>query len=370
MVEKETKPSAGGPSGTDDDAQRAAVPSGLGPVDELTLLQAAWEASPDAVLFVQRATLRVAAANPAACHLLGYAPEELQGVELLRIAPESPELAGFREGEAPAEPAERADVTAMTMARQEPRPPAVMKPHPVRISFRNCDGTAVPVECRVRVVAAPAGEYLVLVARATGESLSPVAGDAWRVTGLHYAPPTTGHPPPAGDRDGLTGLPDRRQFEGRLIVALRKARCRGDYHFGVLFIDLDGFKAVNDAWGHLHGDRVLQEIAARLQTCFRPEDMVARFGGDEFTVLLDHLRDPSDVVRVAGRVRSGLETPVEIEGRRANVTASIGIALSWHGYRDPEVMLHDADRAMYRAKAEGKARYFIWAPEREMMKDE
>jgi diguanylate cyclase (GGDEF)-like protein len=160
----------------------------------------------------------------------------------------------------------------------------------------------------------------------------------------------------------LTGLPDRRHFEGRLLVALRKARSRQDYHFAVLFVDLDGFKTVNDTWGHLHGDRVLHEIAAKLHACVRPEDTVARFGGDEFTVLVDHLRTPSDVVHVAERIQSQMQEPVEIEGRHATITASIGIALSWHGYHDAEAMLRDADRAMYRAKAEGKARYFIWAP--------
>jgi diguanylate cyclase (GGDEF)-like protein len=161
----------------------------------------------------------------------------------------------------------------------------------------------------------------------------------------------------------LTGLPDRRYFEGRLLVALRKARSRADYHFAVLFVDLDGFKVLNDTWGHLHGDRVLQEIAVRLDACIRPGDTVARFGGDEFTMLVDQLHDPSDVVHVAERIQSQMRVPVEIDGHRAAITASIGIALSWHGYRDAEAMLRDADRAMYRAKAEGKARYSIWATE-------
>ena len=359
MVETEPQASSVDPTVGKEAAQRAGAAGGLAPADELALLRAAVEASPEAVLFVHRATLRVAAANPAACQMLGYTPDELQVAELPTIVPDAPGLMATSRRDA-----------------SDPSGPGGERVAVEKAAFRNRAGGIVPVECRVRVVAATSGEYLVLVVHAAAESSgtpsedrgapaeasSPVAGEGGRVTGLHRAPPTTRHPPPAEGRDAVTGLPDRRQFEGRLVVALRKARCRGDYRFAVLFIDLDGFKAVNDAWGHLHGDRVLQAIGARLAGCIRPEDMVARFGGDEFTVLLDHLRGPSDAIRVAERIQSQMATPLEVEGRRSEITASIGIALSWHGYRDPDAMLQDADRAMYRAKAEGKARYFVWAP--------
>ena len=99
--------------------------------------------------------------------------------------------------------------------------------------------------------------------------------------------------------DALTGLPDRRLFERRLEQALERARERSDYLFAVCFIDLDGFKAVNDRWGHLTGDRTLCEIARRLVGGVRPGDGAARFGGDEFTVLIADLRTASDAAVVA-----------------------------------------------------------------------
>jgi len=361
MVETEPQASSGDPTVGKEAAQRAGAAGGLAPADELALLRAAVEASPEAVLFVHRATLRVAAANPAACQMLGYSPEELRNAELPTIVPDAPGLLIPARGGASGASAQGRETDAVA-----------------RASFRHRAGASVPMECRVRAVAAPSGEYQVLVARPAPEGRGARAEeDAARPGASVAAGRAPAGSPAAGaergspeGRDAVTGLPDRRQFEGRLVVALRKARCRGDYRFAVLFIDLDGFKAVNDAWGHLHGDRVLQAIGARLAGCIRPEDMAARFGGDEFTVLLDHLHGPSDAVRVAERIQSQMATPLEVEGRRSEITASIGIALSWHGYRDPDAMLQDADRAMYRAKAEGKARYFVWAPGREMMKDE
>jgi diguanylate cyclase (GGDEF)-like protein len=329
------------------------------------------EALPEAVLFVHRATLRVGAANPAACQVLGYTLDELRGVELAQIVADAPGLVPTARREAP-----------------DPSAPGSECLVAEKAALRNRAGALVPVECRVRIVASPSGEYLVLVVGGRSDQLSAVSHQpsASRAADSSFIPHPSSlippflppHPaargggrlatcptsPPQG-RDAVTGLPDRRQFEGRLMVALRKARCRADYHFAVLFIDLDGFKAVNDAWGHLHGDRVLQAIGARLAGCIRPEDMVARFGGDEFTVLLDDLHSPPDAIRVAERIRLQLETPLEVEGRRSALGASIGIALSWLGYRDPEAMLQDADRAMYRAKAEGKARYFVWERGRE-----
>ena len=374
MVEKETGTSVSGPMAGDADAQRSAAPAGLGPAEELPLLRAAWEALPDAVLLVRAATLQVVLANPAACRLVGYASGEGLGI-----------------GDWGLEIAESSQPPIPNPQSPIPFPPAA-----ARVTFRARSGAAVPVECRVRAVVTSGDMYLVLIARAAdaekgrqgegeqgrrGEEQSNRGSDSSRAgPSGQTAPPVSPSPllpfspsprsPPPDDRDALTGLPDRRHFEGRLLVAMRKARSRADYHFAVLFIDLDGFKVVNDTWGHLHGDRVLQDIAARLHACIRPEDTVSRFGGDEFTVLVDHLHNPSDVVHVAERIQSQMQVPVEIEGRRATITASIGIALSWHGYRDPEAMLRDADRAMYRAKAEGKARYFIWEPQGERMKDE
>jgi diguanylate cyclase (GGDEF)-like protein len=157
----------------------------------------------------------------------------------------------------------------------------------------------------------------------------------------------------APGHDPLTGLPDRRLFERRLDQAMERRRQRDDYRFAVCFIDLDNFKSINDRFGHLIGDGVLREVARRLAGCVRPGDMVARFGGDEFTVLIDDLHSDADARRVARRILTQLERPVSVDGQLVGVAASIGVATDSRDIRRIEDLLHDADRAMYRAKAQG-----------------
>jgi diguanylate cyclase (GGDEF)-like protein/PAS domain S-box-containing protein len=157
--------------------------------------------------------------------------------------------------------------------------------------------------------------------------------------------------------DGLTGLPNRAFFISLLDRAMKRTRRRTDYLFAVLFVDFDRFKLVNDSFGHVVGDRLLIAIAQRLKACLRPGDVVARLGGDEFTILLDDIRGVSDATRVAERIQQELATPFELEGNEVFTTASIGIALSSPNYDRPEYHLRDADLAMYRAKARGKACY-------------
>ncbi|GBD32497.1 putative signaling protein [bacterium HR33] len=157
--------------------------------------------------------------------------------------------------------------------------------------------------------------------------------------------------------DPLTGLPNRAFFLTLLDRSIRRTKRRRDYLFAVLFIDLDRFKLVNDSLGHGVGDQLLVELARRLKSCLRPGDVVARLGGDEFTVLLDDIRDASDATRVAERILNELQAPFNLGGHEAFTTASIGIALSTGGHELPEYVLRDADTAMYRAKARGKARY-------------
>ncbi len=157
--------------------------------------------------------------------------------------------------------------------------------------------------------------------------------------------------------DPLTGLPNRAFFLTLLDRSIRRTKRRKDYLFAVLFIDLDRFKLVNDSLGHGVGDQLLVELARRLKSCLRPGDVVARLGGDEFTVLLDDIRDASDATRVAERILEELQTSFNLDGHETFTTASIGIALSTAGHEFPEHVLRDADTAMYRAKARGKARY-------------
>ena len=160
--------------------------------------------------------------------------------------------------------------------------------------------------------------------------------------------------------DTLTGLPNRALFMDRLRLAVGRAARAKKYLFAVLFLDLDRFKNVNDSLGHTVGDRLLVAIARRLEKCLRHIDTIARFGGDEFAVLVEGVEDANDAVRLAERLQREVITPINVGGLEVFTSASIGIALSSTGYELPEDVLRDADTAMYRAKAAGKARHEIF----------
>ena len=152
--------------------------------------------------------------------------------------------------------------------------------------------------------------------------------------------------------DYLTDLPNRRLFMDRLGQALRRT-IRRHKRVAVLFMDLDGFKVVNDSLGHDVGDRLLTVVAQRLRRCLRPEDTLARFGGDEFVVLIEALDDPAQAVQVAERITEELRGPFIMEGRDLYVIASIGISLGDARTHDPDDLLREADTAMYRVKDAG-----------------
>ncbi|MBD2679289.1 MULTISPECIES: diguanylate cyclase domain-containing protein [Nostoc] len=160
--------------------------------------------------------------------------------------------------------------------------------------------------------------------------------------------------------DGLTELPNRVLFLDRLKQAIERSKRKSDYYFGVLFLDLDNFKEINDRFGHGVGDDFLVAIARRLESCLRSGDTVARFGGDEFTVLLEDIRDVTDATNVARRIQDSLRLPLNLDGNQLQTTASIGIALNCNSYEEPATLLRDADTAMYRAKRQGKATYAIF----------
>jgi diguanylate cyclase (GGDEF)-like protein len=152
--------------------------------------------------------------------------------------------------------------------------------------------------------------------------------------------------------DTLTGLPNRHLLVNRLAHALERTRRRGDRQAVVLFMDLDGFKVVNDSLGHDAGDHLLVLVAERLQRSLRPEDTLARFGGDEFVVLLEDVEDPGEAVRVAERITNELMRPFMLDGRSLFASFSIGIAQGNARTKSPLDLLRDADTAMYRAKSE------------------
>ena len=159
--------------------------------------------------------------------------------------------------------------------------------------------------------------------------------------------------------DPLTGLPNRRLFVDRLGHALDRTRRQGN-RVAVLFMDLDGFKVVNAHLGHDTGDRLLAEVAKRLEGCLRPEDTLARFGGDEFVVLIEDVEVPDGAVRVAERiVVEELREPFSLDGRELYVATSIGLSAGRARTHDPEALLREADTAMYRAK-EGGSGYEVF----------
>jgi len=162
-----------------------------------------------------------------------------------------------------------------------------------------------------------------------------------------------------GLHDGLTGLPNRLLFLDRLTGALARSSRRGALT-AVLFIDLDRFKVINDSSGHRVGDRVLVEVASRLDTAIRPGDTIARLGGDEFVILCENLEDEREALRVAERLQLQLLRPFNAqEGERHVVTSSIGVAIG-AADTDAEALVHDADVAMYRAKDLGRARHELF----------
>ncbi len=163
--------------------------------------------------------------------------------------------------------------------------------------------------------------------------------------------------------DALTRLPNRTLFLDLLRHSFNRTRRHSDYRFGVLFIDIDRFKAVNDAFGHEAGDDLLAQIARRLESCLREGDTLARHGGDEFTMWLDDVRGSADAVRVADRVHEVMREPFDLGGQRVQSSTSIGVAVGSATYKAAEEVLRDADVAMYRAKALGKGRTAVFQRE-------
>jgi two-component system, cell cycle response regulator len=156
--------------------------------------------------------------------------------------------------------------------------------------------------------------------------------------------------------DPLTGLPNRLLFRDRLTQAVQRID-RRDQVVALIFIDLDGFKAVNDRYGHATGDRLLKAVAGRLCRLVRRTDTVARLGGDEFTIILEGLRHPDDAARVAEQVLLSLRQPFELGGLVIELGASLGVAITSRATEVPDMLTHRADTAMYRAKARGGTGY-------------
>ncbi len=167
--------------------------------------------------------------------------------------------------------------------------------------------------------------------------------------------------------DALTGLPNRALFANRLRHTLsqmqaRVQRGRSQGSIAVLFIDLDNFKWINDSLGHEVGDQMLIEVAERLRGCLRGGDTASRFGGDEFTLLIDHVENPGYAQNIAGRIVEALGQPFVLGGQTIYSSPSIGVAYSEQGTETPDELVRNADTAMYDAKRRGKARVAVFEP--------
>jgi len=170
--------------------------------------------------------------------------------------------------------------------------------------------------------------------------------------------------------DPLTSLPNRLLFLDRLGRLMRHMKRHPERMFAVLFLDLDGFKTINDSMGHFVGDQLLLGVSKRLEQCLRGSDTVARLteqtftlarmGGDEFTVLLDDIKEPGDANRAAERIMKALAAPFVVANKEVFTSTSIGIALSNPSYQHAEELIRDADTAMYRAKSLGKSRFEVF----------
>lgn len=211
---------------------------------------------------------------------------------------------------------------------------------------RRADGSRVQVIVSTSWVAADNESLCVTVIREAGTGRDEIESIARAV--LH---------------DPLTGLPNRDLFMDRLGRAFRRAGRRSDFLFAVLMLDLDRFKVVNGSLGHRVGDELLRAISRRLEDSVRTVDTIARLGGDEFAILLDDIKDAGDAIRVADRVLGDVSVPFRVAGHEVYATASIGIALSAPRYESEHEVLRDADTAMYRAKALGKARHEMFDAE-------
>jgi diguanylate cyclase (GGDEF)-like protein/PAS domain S-box-containing protein len=275
--------------------------------------------------FVYDAGGRIFDVNRRACGTLGYTREELLSLSMTDVEaillPEG--IAGLWRRLASGEP-----VTTEGAHRRK-------------------DGTAFPVEIRVALLGEVAGRRLALS----------IARD---ITGRRALEEGLSH---QALHDPLTGLPNRALLMDRLEHAVARAH-RRKTPLTVLFLDLDDFKAVNDALGHECGDRLLKEVGRRLDSGARSSDTVARLGGDEFVVLLEDIGDEREATLAADRMRRDLEVPFEVGGRELSVTASIGVAVGPSSGVGPRELLRNADLAMYRAKGNGRNRHEVYDPAR------
>ena len=257
--------------------------------------------------------------NPPGCALVGYTLDEMIGRHVLSFIAED-ELPKVRE--------------VMRLGRELSYETAVL----------HKDGSRIPVEFIVRTLERDGEKLRMTIVRDIRDRLASEA----RIQHLAH-------------HDGLTGLLNRGAFMERMALLMKRAERKGEM-LALLFIDLDNFKRVNDSLGHLEGDQVLTTVSERLVGALRDSDMVGRFGGDEFVVLLTELTSRADIVVVLEALLSVVEVPVKADGRALSVTPSIGVAVYPDDGREAAELVQHADTAMYRAKSRGRATYQFFEP--------
>src|ERR1700737_645616 len=284
-----------------------------------------FESSPQPMWVFDRESLRFLAVNEAAVRCYGYSREEFGRLTVEEI--------GFAVSSARPDPDGREEGTP-----REAGAPSLWR-------HRKADGAVIDVEVTSHEIDFAGRKARLVVANDVTERLR--AEEKLRHAAFY---------------DALTGLPNRALFMERLGQAQARARRRGGAGFGVLFLDLDRFKFVNDSLGHRTGDLLLVQIARRLQCIRRSGDTVARLGGDEFSILVEGVHDADDAARVADRVQRELALPFDMEGQEVFMSASIGIALGGGpgSEQRAEDLLRDADTAMYRAKGQGSGTHAVF----------
>ncbi|KQV53503.1 hypothetical protein ASC95_12285 [Pelomonas sp. Root1217] len=252
--------------------------------------------------------------NQPLCKMLGWSADELIGKHVLSYV-DADELPKVRE---------------VMLRGQELR---------YETAVTHCNGSRIPVELIMRTMERDGEQLRMAVVRDISDRLANEA----RIQHLAH-------------HDVLTGLLNRAAFMDRMALQMRRAERKGEM-LALLFIDLDNFKRVNDSLGHLEGDQVLTTVSERIVGALRDSDLVGRFGGDEFIVLLSDLTSRADIVVVLEALLSVVEVPVKADGRALSVTPSIGVAVYPDDGRQADDLIQHADTAMYLAKARGRATY-------------
>ncbi len=219
------------------------------------------------------------------------------------------------------------------------------RPFQLEYRFQQPDGTVTWVFGQAVVESEKVGEITGYVGTITDISDRKYAEEQLLYNALH---------------DALTNLPNRNLLLKRLELAINRTQRMKNYHFAVLFLDMDRFKIINDSLGHLAGDQLLTMIAQKLKSKIRAMDLAARLGGDEFVILLEHLGGIEEAIGVAERILTEFKAPLMLNGYEVFITASIGIVLGKENYRQASDLLRDSDIAMYQAKAQGKSCYKIF----------